>query len=60
LEKANHHFELPERDFINLNIDMNIHGVGGNDSWGAWTLDKYTIDGNKPYRFSFIMEYGKK
>jgi len=59
LEKANHPYELPERDFINLNIDMNIHGVGGNDSWGAWTLDKYTINGNKPYRFSFILEYGE-
>jgi len=39
-----------------LNIDLNIHGVGGNDSWGARTLEKYTIDGNKPYRYGFIME----
>ncbi len=57
LEKAGHPFELPIRDLINLNIDLNIHGVGGNDSWGARTLDKYTIAGNKPYRYGFILEY---
>jgi len=56
LEKAKHPYELPQRNFINLNIDLNIHGVGGNDSWGARTLEKYTIDGNKPYRYGFIME----
>lgn len=56
LEKANHPYELPERDFINLNIDLTIHGVGGNDSWGARTLDKYTTPGNKPYYYGFILE----
>ncbi len=40
LEKANHPFDLPRRDFINLNIDLNIHGVGGDDSWGAPTMEK--------------------
>ncbi len=57
LEKANHPFDLPQRDFINLNIDLNIHGVGGNDSWGARTLDKYCIDGNKNYSYGFSLEY---
>ena len=57
LEKARHPYELPQRDFINLNIDLNIHGVGGNDSWGARTLDKYTIDGNQSYKYGFILEY---
>jgi len=57
LEKAKHPFELPTRDLINLNIDLNIHGVGGNDSWGARILNKYTIDGNKPHRHGFILEY---
>jgi beta-galactosidase len=52
-----HPFELPNRDFINLNIDLNIHGVGGNDAWGARTLDKYTINGNLPYSYGFVMEY---
>lgn len=56
LEKAKHPYELPTREMINVNIDLNIHGVGGNDSWGARTLDKYTIDGNKPYCYAFILD----
>lgn len=55
LEKAEHTHELLNRDFINVNIDLNIHGVGGDDGWGARTMDKYTIDGNKPYRYGFVM-----
>jgi beta-galactosidase len=57
LEKAKHPFELPQRDFINLNIDLNIHGVGGNDSWGARTMDKYTLPGNISYRYGFVLEF---
>ena len=56
LEKANHPFDLPSRDFVNLNIDLNIHGVGGDDSWGAPTMEKYTNPGNKPYSYGFILE----
>jgi len=55
IEGAKHPFELPERDFINVNVDLNIHGVGCNDGWGARTLDKYTIDANKPYNYGFVL-----
>lgn len=55
IEKAGHPFELPDRDFVNVNIDLNIHGVGCNDGWGAQTLEKYTIDANKPYSYGFIL-----
>ncbi len=57
LEKADHPYELPTRDFINLNIDLNIHGVGGNDAWGARTIDPYTIPGHASYRYGFVLEY---
>jgi Beta-galactosidase/beta-glucuronidase len=57
LESARHDYELPKRDFINLNIDLNIHGVGGDDTWGAKTMDKYTNPGNKAYEFGFVLEY---
>jgi beta-galactosidase len=57
LESTKHDYQLPLRDFINLNIDLNIHGVGGDDTWGAKTMEKYTNPGNKPYSFGFIMEY---
>lgn len=60
LENGRHDYQLPKRDFINLNIDLNIHGVGGDDSWGAKTMEKYTNPGNKPYHFGFIMEYTGK
>lgn len=56
LEKAKHPFDLPKRDFINLNIDLNIHGVGGNDTWGAKTMEKYTFPGNQSYNYGFILE----
>ncbi|HET7734219.1 MAG TPA: beta-galactosidase small subunit, partial [Paludibacter sp.] len=60
LEPVRHDYELPKRDFINLNIDLNIHGVGGDDSWGAKTMDIYTIPGNKPYKYGFVLEYAGK
>lgn len=60
LENTHHDYLLPKRDFINLNIDLNIHGVGGDDTWGAKTMEKYTNPGNKPYYFGFVMEYNEK
>lgn len=56
LEAAMHPFDLPQRDYINVNIDFQIHGVGGNDGWGARTMDQYTIDPDQPYSFGFILE----
>ena len=55
LDKTRHTFELPTRDHVTLNIDLLIHGVGGNDAWGARTLDAYTIDGNQPRHFEFYI-----
>ena len=52
-----HPHELKRGDFVNLNIDLNIHGVGGVDTWGGRTLDKYTIDANQPMSYSFILSY---
>jgi beta-galactosidase len=55
LESAQHPHEIQRGRFVNLNIDLNIHGVGGIDTWGQRTLPQYTIDGNKPYHYAFIM-----
>ena len=55
LEPAQHPHEIQRGRFVNLNIDLNIHGVGGIDTWGQRTLPQYTIDGNKPYHYAFIM-----
>ncbi|WP_208025521.1 beta-galactosidase small subunit-related protein [Niastella caeni] len=59
LEAAHHDYQLPIRNFINLNIDLNIHGVGGDDTWGAKTMEKYTNPGNQPYQYGFILEYAE-
>ena len=56
LEPAKHPHEILRGRFVNLNIDLNVHGVGGIDTWGQRTLPQYTIDGNKPYHYSFILE----
>ena len=50
-----HPHELKRGEFVNLNIDLNIHGVGGADTWGKRTLPEYTIDGNQPHNYSFII-----
>ena len=57
LEGAGHPHEIRRGRFVNLNIDLNIHGVGGVDTWGQRTLPQYTIDGNKPYHYSFILKF---
>ena len=50
-----HPHELTRGNFINVNIDANVHGVGGKDTWGGRTLPSYTIDGNQPHNLSFII-----
>ena len=51
-----HPQDLQRGRFVNLNIDLNIHGVGGVDTWGQRTLPQYTIDGNRPYHYAFILK----
>lgn len=59
IENSRHDHELPQREYVNVNIDYKIHGVGGNDGWGARTMEAYTIDGNQPYKYGFILEAGR-
>ncbi|MDO5442601.1 MAG: glycoside hydrolase family 2 TIM barrel-domain containing protein [Bacteroidia bacterium] len=57
LDTKLHPHEVEQQDFIEVNIDSCIHGVGGNDAWGARTLPQYTIDGNLPQHFEFTVEF---
>lgn len=59
LESAAHPYEIQRGRFVNLNIDLNVHGVGGIDTWGQRTLPQYTIDGNKPYHYTFTLSFIK-
>jgi len=57
LEGAKHPNDIQRGRFVNLNIDATVHGVGGADTWGKRTLPQYTIDGNQPHHFSFILSW---
>ena len=47
-----HTDDVIPRDLVSLNIDLAQMGVGGDDSWGAWTHPEYRLDGDKyQYRF---------
>ena len=58
--RRKHYYELPERDFINVNLDLAIHGVGGDNSWGARTMEKYHVRADQPLSFSFILKATKE
>jgi beta-galactosidase len=53
LEAARHGYELPERNYLNINIDKEIIGVGGNDAWGAKTEPQYIPSAKEPYSMTF-------
>lgn len=42
-EGPKHAFEIPQRDFVTLNLDLKQMGVGGDDSWGALPHPEYLI-----------------
>ncbi len=58
LDKYLRHPQDVSRDgLMHLNIDLNVHGVGGINTWGGRTLPEYTLPGNKAYEYGFIVEY---
>ncbi len=54
--RRKHTYDLPDRGYINVNLDLKIHGVGGDHSWGAKTMQKYHVRADKPHSFSFILK----
>ena len=50
-----HTYDLPKRSLIQVNIDYQQMGVGGDNSWGAQPLDQYQIPA-KEYRYNFMIE----
>ncbi len=53
LMQAKHPHDLPRREFNTVFIDSNLHGVGGDNSWGARTHREYTLPGNEPHKLRF-------
>ena len=60
LEGVRHPNDIRRGRFVNLNIDLSVHGVGGADTWGKQTLPPYTIDGNKPHHYGFVLDTKRK
>lgn len=56
LWETKHTFELPRREFNAVFVDSQLHGVGGDNSWGARTHPEYTLPGNQAYRLRFVIE----
>lgn len=55
LERATHAHELPRRDFVTLNLDAAVHGVGGDNSWGKRTMAKYTLPADQQQRLKLLL-----
>ncbi len=55
LAAARHPFELPRCDINVVHMDRKLHGVGGDNSWGAKTHPKYTLSGNKDHDYTFVL-----
>ena len=50
-----HSFNLKKSRFTNLFLDAEHSGVAGENSWGAWPLEKYRLHyGNKNFTFVLI------
>ena len=52
-EAVNRHInDIKPRDLVSLNLDYRQMGVGGNNSWGMMTIDKYRLL-DQGYRYTF-------
>lgn len=55
LEKAAHTNEVPVKDIVEVHIDLQQMGVGGDTSWGAYTHDQYRLLDNE-YSYGFTLQ----
>ena len=54
-KEQRHSFGLKKSKYTNLFLDAVHMGVGGENSWGAWPLEKYRVHyGNKTFNFVLI------
>ena len=55
-KKAQRHTtDIVRRNFVNINIDHEQMGVGGDNSWGRMALEKYQIK-SQPRSYSYYIE----
>tara|TARA_R110002167_G_scaffold108803_9_gene277732 strand:- start:2716 stop:5910 length:3195 start_codon:yes stop_codon:yes gene_type:complete len=53
-KQQRHTFDIPKRDFVNINIDHSQMGVGGDNSWGLMPHAAYQIR-SENLAFSFMI-----
>ncbi len=55
-QKVNRHtVDVKPRDLTSVNIDYKQMGVGGDNSWGAWTHKEYRLTENE-YKYGFLIK----
>lgn len=52
-ETVRHPHEIPPGPVVTVNLDLVQMGVGGRNSWGAWTDTEYLIPADRSYSYSF-------
>ena len=55
VENAGHDHEIVRRDFVELQLDHQQMGIGGDNSWGAEVHEKYWVNA-KPYRYTVVIQ----
>ncbi len=55
VQSATHDYLLPRREFNTVFVDSKLHGVGGDNSWGARTHPEYTLSGDRPHTLKFVI-----
>lgn len=55
INASKHTIDIVEKDFVQLNIDLEQRGVAGDDSWYSKPQEKYLIGGNKKHSYSFYL-----
>ena len=55
MENAMHPYELPQIHYTVVRVAKGQMGIGGDDSWGAYTHQEYLLnaDGKMEFSFSF-------
>ena len=55
MENAMHPYELPQIHYTVVRVAKGQMGIGGDDSWGAYTHPEYllNVDGKMEFSFSF-------
>jgi beta-galactosidase len=50
-----HTVDVKPRDLTSVNIDYKQMGIGGDNSWGAWTHEEYRLT-EKSYKYGFTIK----